>query len=401
MSSSPSPSSSSPSPSRRRVLAALGAVGVGSVGVAGYAGTVTVPHLSPVWERWRTDTAESGAVGVAAAAAGGRLFLTRGNRLAALDPATGDRLWTRHVADRLHFGIVAGADAVYAGDDELAAVGFDGAERWRVSLSDRAAFPDDAALDCTPAVAGDRVFLSVRTHLAALDAADGSVAWATPLGDWSVESLAAAGGTLFVGLGNRGENHGLVRAVRTSDGARRWQVRVSDRRIDFATGDALYCAVGRRGGAGGTGVVAFDPTDGRRLWTYDLVHVNGVTVRDERVYAVAGRGGFGAADAVAPAGAVVALDAVTGAERWRTPATDYGRSAPAVTDDRVYVSSPVTGGTRRLGEGAVVAYDAGGDHLWTRPAGAGNQPIPSPLVRDGSVCVVGDEAAFALTERGW
>ena len=55
----------------------------------------------------------------------------------------------------------------------------------------------------------------------------------------------------------------------------------------------------------------------------------------------------------------------------------------------------------RLYFGVTVDRDADGDHLWTYPAGEGNAPIPSPVVRDGGVCVVGDGSAFELSERGW
>ena len=193
-----------------------------------------------------------------------------------------------------------------------------------------------------------------------------------------------------------------MRAVDRRDGSTLWEVTVSDRRIDFAVGDSLYCAVGRRGGIGGVGVIAFDPAEGHRRWTYDLVRVNAIALRDGTIYAVSGTGDHGdLLGKVPPAGALVALDAESGEERWRTPVESYGRVAPEVTDDRIYVSSDVAGGPRRLGEGAVLAYTREGEHLWTHPLGEGNQPAAPPIFRDGTLYVGGDDAIAAIEERGW
>ena len=103
--------------------------------------------------------------------------------------------------------------------------------------------PASTNLDCTPVVVDSRVYLSTRTHLVALDAEDGDTVWTTPLDGWTVEALELAGDSLFVGLGTRHQNHGHLLAFDRHDGSRIWETRVSDRRIDLAVGDHLYCAV--------------------------------------------------------------------------------------------------------------------------------------------------------------
>jgi hypothetical protein len=76
------------SPSRRRLLAAFGLGGVGLL--AGYTDTISVPYLSPAWDRWRTRVDRPGVIGNRAGAADGRLFVTFGGRVVALDTDTGE-----------------------------------------------------------------------------------------------------------------------------------------------------------------------------------------------------------------------------------------------------------------------------------------------------------------------
>ncbi|MFC7046360.1 PQQ-binding-like beta-propeller repeat protein [Halobacteriaceae archaeon GCM10025711] len=382
-------------PSRRSVLAAIG---LGTAGLAaGYTGTVTVPRLSPVWERWRSPLDGASLVGQSTTIADGRLFLTSDGRLLALDLDSGDPQWGHHVGDHLRHGVAAGDDAVYVGDQEIAAVGFDGEERWRVTLGRIPALDERAILVATPVVADGRLFVTADDGLVAFDAAAGGVLWTAPL-DQRVEALATDGTSLYVALHRDDATGGFVRAFDPATGTRRWEATVEDDAIGFATGDALYCAVGD-GGAGGEGVVALDFDDGDRRWTYDLPLTNGVTLHDETVYATAGAGSYNVGPhSGTPNGAVVALDAQTGEERWYTPAESYGQVAPGVTDDGVYVSTTVTGPDT---DGAVIAYTADGEHRWTYPTGEDARPVTTPRVSDGTVYVAGGDAALALDEREW
>ena len=131
--------------------------------------------------------------------------------------------------------------------------------------------------------------------------------------------------------------------------------------------------------------------------------MNGVTLHEGTVYAVFGVGDYeDVFEPQASEGALVALNAATGAEHWRIPAESYGRVAPAVTDDRVYVSSSVTGRPgRSRAEGAMLAYTTDGEHLWIYPVGEDNQHITSPMVHEGTILVGGDRLIVALTGRGW
>ena len=190
-----------PRPSRRSFLAALGA-GVTGIATAGYTGAVTVPRLSPVWERWRSENdGQGGGTGRAMAIADGRLLATRDGSLAAFDLDSGERLWDEWIpGGRPLFGVATDEDTAYAGDDALVAARFDGTERWRVRLRDEDG-PFGRHLGCLPIVDGDRLYLGTSySRLAALNTADGSVAWTVPLDGWNVEALATMGDALFVGL---------------------------------------------------------------------------------------------------------------------------------------------------------------------------------------------------------
>jgi hypothetical protein len=74
-------------PSRRQYLAALGAGGA-LAGGAGVTGAITLPYLSPAWERWRTLV---GGVGRSVVLAVDRLFLTSEGALVCLNAAPDER----------------------------------------------------------------------------------------------------------------------------------------------------------------------------------------------------------------------------------------------------------------------------------------------------------------------
>ena len=115
-------------------------------------------------------------------------------------------------------------------------------------------------------------------------------------------------------------------------------------------------------------VTAFDVLSGDVAWVYTrsypedieqsqaLGRHRGVSVLGDTVY-------FGAADAV-----LVALDALTGEQRWEVSTGDYttglGHShPPLVADGKVVLGFA---GGDRSGRGTIVAHDAAtGEHIWT------------------------------------
>jgi outer membrane protein assembly factor BamB len=375
-------------PSRRQYLAALGAAGT-LVGAAGVTKVVTVPHLSPAWERWRTAV---GAVGRSAALVDGRLFLTSEGDLDALDAATGERLWSRRLDGRALYGVVAGDETVYAGDRELAAVAPDGTVRWRRRLT--AVVPDARdreSLVARPVVSPDRVFAATGSGVVlAFDPADGSVAWTTAL-DGLVGSLALGGGRLVAVADDEGS---VVAALDPTTGDERW------RRSFDAVPRGLATGAGRAVlslSADGEGrVVGLDGTTGADRWGADRA-ATALTVSDGTVYGVAGEHPFGATGS-GPHGRLFARDVATGDRLWARETRASGRRPPTRAGETLLVSSVLDAGDR-LGGGALAAYTTAGEGRFTHALGPDDHPVASPVVGD-AVYVVTDEDAVAVRTRG-
>jgi outer membrane protein assembly factor BamB len=252
----------------------------------------------------------------------------------ALDLPTGTERWSAALhatAGSASPLIVDGL--VIVGDQAGTVHAFDpgtGAQRWERQL--------DGAIDGAAAAVGHRVLTATEAGRAyAIDARSGTVAWTTVLPAGVTRSVTASADSVFVGAG------GALAGLRLSDGTMLWQSTVA------------------KTGSCGTPTVAAG-----------------------LVYDAAGLDGDGSAPV-----SVVAVDATTGAPRWRyTSPTGRTTYTPAVSDGRAYLVSE---------DGTVVARDAAtGSAIWSTPTGAPNEALPA--LADGLVYVATDGGALAALD---
>jgi len=177
---------------------------------------------------------------------------------------------------------------------------------------------------------------------------------------------------------------GYVHAVDAASGDRRWTFEPAGyaSAAPALDDDTLYL------GTWGKAFHAIDAETGEQRWRADVGHrfnASSPTVVDGTVYVgTIGDGPLvvsGDDDAEFEAGAVLALDADNGAERWRYDefgAKENVESSPAVVDGVVYVCA----------EGVLYALDADtGDVVWTVDRSTGLRE--SPAVVDGVVYSAG------------
>ncbi len=142
---------------------------------------------------------------------GRQAFVGTNRGITAVDLATGRRTWQFGTGTYVYPSPAVGERGVYGVDVEgnLYALATDGSERWRHSFADR--------VDCSPAVDGDRVYVSGVGSLWAFDPATGAVEWEHDLGNdvyWN--SPVVTDDTVFVGTGES------LHAVDAASGEERW-----------------------------------------------------------------------------------------------------------------------------------------------------------------------------------
>jgi pectinesterase len=342
-------SATAPTGESRALLAADGRVYV--VG----AETVEAFDVTTGDRLWTTTRTAAGFA--AAAFADDRLHVIGRDRLYAFAPDSGDQRWRVNVTDgagtATASNLVAANGSVYATaavDDRLyvTAVDGDGDVRWRTETSSR------GDLSGPPDAAGGRVYVATSTRLAAVDAADGTVAWETRT---PVDAVAPAvsNGTVFLSS-NAGEG-GRVVAYDAADGTER---------------DAYVIGTPSASGVRFGGPPAV--TDGRVL--------------------VADAGRPGTREPVN----VTAIDPDTGATEWRTAVRDRVRRTPVVADGAAYVATagriPVDRNGRLYGLDA-----ATGDVRWTYDGSGTLAPVRAPLaVADGAVHLVDGNGTVSAIE---
>ncbi|GAA1960489.1 PQQ-like beta-propeller repeat protein [Kitasatospora viridis] len=225
-----------------------------------------------------------------------------------------------------------------------------------------------------PAVCDGTVYQSAGHHCYALDALTGELRWKYRAEDGIVRPPAVAGATLYLV-----SDDGLLHAVGTADGQRRWTRRVgvsaaptlADGLIHTVQLPAFPLREPSR-------LTALDARTGTEQWQRHLPAgaCSAATVADGRVYVQSAKGELSA------------FDAATGELLWHNSQTGeryLAFGAPSVADGTVYTG---TGG------GRVHAFDAAtGEHRWSARAG-GTAIDHSPGIAEGTV-VIGDNGTGA------
>ncbi|MFO0848860.1 MAG: PQQ-binding-like beta-propeller repeat protein [Gemmataceae bacterium] len=271
--------------------------------------------------------------------------------------------------DGLRFG-----GAVFAVDTTT------GRQRWR--------FADDGGMRATasaPTLAGGRLFVGDGMHadapcrVYALDPGGGQKLWEHEVGDHVESTPAVVGDTVFVGAGNDG-----LLALDAVTAAVRWRFD-PDLHIDTAPwveGGKVYVGSGPSRRFKRCEVAAVDAGTGRPVWRTptDLPAWGAPRVVGGRVFAGLGNGRLTepAQPPETPAGAVLCLDAATGAEVWRVRTPDAVFQRPTVADGRVYAGC-------RDGTLYCLWADSGADVF---RVAMGAPVIAPPAVADGRVYAV-------------
>lgn len=237
--------------------------------------------------------------------AGGRIYLSMiEGDVVALSATDGAELWRRdtgpiHVAspaaagDTVYVAPAVNAPAqpfVYALDAAS------GVERWRTAL--------DSSPSAPLTIADDELYVTARDGVCALRLRDGTYRWWQRLDGWTRGELAVA------------DDHLLLSLLRHSHS---WEKADGKPPRPIHRQQAVICAVKR--------------DDGSTLWerhvgpNVERSNVTSPAVRDGAVYG-------GASD-----GCLYALDATTGAERWRYATGASLLSTPAATPGVVYAGA--------------------------------------------------------------
>jgi outer membrane protein assembly factor BamB len=166
-------------------------------------------------------------------------------------------------------------------------------------------FHTDGRVISSPAVVGGAVYVgSTDGNLYAIDAATGTLQWKFPTGSWVVSSPAIANGMVYFGSYDSG-----FYAVDASTGQQKWK---------FQTGGERRYS--------GKHLHHLEPAAEAMPDPWDFF-LSSPSVWNGTVY-------FGSSD-----GNIYALDAASGAPKWRVQTGDVVHSSPAIADGILYIGS--------------------------------------------------------------
>jgi outer membrane protein assembly factor BamB len=330
--------------SRRTVLAALAGAVTAGVGIGGWEladhlggsaprklASFTLPAVTPGKLAWKYD---AGASVSYAAQSGNRVFVaTNGNRIAALNAATGKPVWQRTVTSQLNDSLV---------------------------------------------IAGGAVVIAGENGPYALSAATGKQLWSIKTGetDW----LTAAGGVVFIGYAAKVSTTGGMTAVDPATGILLWTNPLGK----LKPGNFWDSEIG------GMPTVA----DGHVYTAGDNGYLYGFDVKSGKPAKAGSFGNFGAgsiaamngvvyAGANSDKGAVLAVRLATGKKVWETDLGKAGFEPYTATDGHLVYAGTVPHGNTAAGDSLVALNPADGKKVWGAPVRGGvNQ---GPYVSGGVV----------------
>ena len=223
------------------------------------------------------------------------------------------------------------------------------------------------------AVADGQVHAADGPSLFTLSAADGAERWRVVLDGWTY-SLDAGGGAVVAGT--RG---GGVQVRSAIDGSQMWQA--ADAQQDYENQQSGPCVVGDSVYYyGGGRLHAVDLTTGRPRWTHQVGEdvPSGPVLRQGVLHVTSGT-------------RILALDEETGAERWRFDAPVVLFTPPTLDEHGGLYAADYLG--------AVFALDAGTGALRWRGRTGGRQGVDPVVVADGTVLVGSGDTVYAFDAR--
>lgn len=342
----------------------------------------TSPVAKPVWT-FKSD----GPIWSSPAAADGAVYFgSNDGTLYALDEHSGKELWRYKTGGPVFGSPTVDGDALFALSDDgylYKLARRDGSLRWRFD-SHGGAVKREAydRLSSRAVIADGTVYVgSADGKLYALDAASGTEKWRYASTGPVRGSPAVAGGQVFFG-----SSDGNLYALDAATGALEWQYDTLKPVVTTPlVWDGLVYA-----GSRSANLYAFDAASGRVKWRkfYWTSWVeSSPRLRDGLLY-------IGSSDYTH----VFALDALTGAERWRFDTHGEAWPDPAVTDKLVYTGAVGYTNFPRLA-GFYALDRASGREVWhfpmpVAPPPVGNGVNSSPTVDGGLVFFGGLDGVF-------
>jgi outer membrane protein assembly factor BamB len=253
-----------------------------------------------------------------------------GEGIVAVDVETGRLRWAAPLGGATAGPVVAG-DVVYVAN--LTGILFavdprSGVERWHATAG--------GTYEASPAIVDGALYIGNRDgHLYALDAASGQERWRADLGDWVDTTPAVMNGVVYVA--NRA---GTLFALDAATGQERWRLDLGPTGTSGTVqSPAASPDLGIVAAVGADGILrVVDAATGTERWTYgpnpEAGDGDGTTARTIAGPPVIAHGLVfaGTADA-----RLLALDAVTGEERWHSVGSTLSPGyAPVIAGDTVY-----------------------------------------------------------------
>jgi eukaryotic-like serine/threonine-protein kinase len=339
--------------------------------------------------QWRFMT--EGDVISSPAVVGQTVYVGSGDgHLYALDRTSGTRRWAFDAGNPIPSSPAVGGGAVYFGtrDGQFFAINAaTGAQRWRLTTGPLMPWPwghesGDVYLS-SPAFADGTVYLGAGDgRVYAIDAATGKEKWHAETGGRVRASPAVDGSRVYVGSAD-----GRVYAFDRTTGATKWKfetegVKLESGKFGFDRRTVQSSPAVANGtvfvGARDGWIYAIDAATGAEKWRFDhkVSWINtSPAVLDGVVYA-------GSSDAQF----IQAIDAATGKEIWRTT-TGVTWSSPSVAGDMLYAGD---------GAGRLNALDRKtGKLLWSFRTGSTTYSTPTP---SGDLVFIGstDGGVYAI-----
>lgn len=283
---------------------------------------------------WRTQLApETGGkgngYGGGLASDSGRLYGASGYGIvAAIDPATGKKLWEKNIGSPVRASPTAAGDRLYVVASQgrtFCFNGADGTELWAVR-----GLPQTASLmnNASPAVEGDLVVVPYSSgDLVALNVKDGAARWTENLTRTRQTSQMASltdaarpaidGGVVFA-VGHSGR----MVATQAKNGERLWSLNLAGTQTPWVAGETVFVV-----DTGGQ-LMALSRRDGKVQWTTQLPQAkvwSGPTLAGGSLWLTSNKG------------LMVTVDAVTGKLSSQLELGEAVYIAPVVAQGKMYV----------------------------------------------------------------